>query len=953
MLVGIGPGNTVVNMGTQFSKVTIRTHENGGGGSGKNFSSLQDIPQYMSSRKHVYHSGIWSGHEMMSYVFLEGQHCEPRRSLRRKRRSKSLVSSVSDFRSTLRSHGSKRHYPRLTKIPGSNSNYSESSSVNEFEIDSGISVNLHYEPTTLPLYASNQKILEERRDLVDHPRHIKRDLSQHFEEEKQHLESSLVLASGGGTSVANSSSSLTADSIATTTTATTTTTTTATIIQPPKPPRARSPPLEAEPKSITQLLKAFYREYYSEWFEPGSAVGRNRHRSSRRKKLHQKLVLSQMNTQVATKLDMDDRAKMLQFFRRPRDRNQIESIKIEDMFHSCWAIPKELPSLSTVITVQAPAGIGKSSMLKYMCMKWGCDELWKAYFDYLVFVECRTLNRHGDMPASGFILLALEHFKEYSGTSGSAILEDVTTKAGAGRVLFLLDGLDEVHGVGQLDNLKQRALQQKTAKYWESQDASVTPLEFCQGILTGQILTGCHIIVTSRPHTLSHLHASKWFLSLPKRIVSLDIQGLSEEGIRSFIHSFMDSRQPMISNGDSSSHHDPLSEREGLCPEDCACHALQQRARCDPYIFSLATNPFYLWLICTIFSEAGEEFIPKTLTQLYTWVMIVFAQRWQNTSFQISTNLENSTVTFLRSFAQLCYHLVRSGNIRMSAVMDQENNSLVFPEFNGVSIDREKAESFGLMILIEEGDQLECEFRHLSLAEYLSALHIYCTEEQTLKGFPRDRKELILQYLSGLSSQSPTIDQKIVRDFLQEIEGKSGSHVSSVSYLKNIQKMQGEWYNQQGLQKQMLFMRCVFEARLQNLTLYPFPGLKVINIRGSALLSLDLIIIGNFVSSLADQHRLLELSLRDYPLDSTGLEGLMQCLTQIRTVTLCAKKLVSPANYILMADAVERNPRSRLRELRLIDVPPANCDEDEPDELGSALNHLKSIGSIYNVRVSI
>lgn len=189
VLVGIGPGNTVVNMGTQFSKVTIRTHENGGGGSGKNFSSLQDIPQYMSSRKHVYHSGIWSGHEMMSYVFLEGQHCEPRRSLRRKRRSKSLVSSVSDFRSTLRSHGSKRHYPRLTKIPGSNSNYSESSSVNEFEIDSGISVNLHYEPTTLPLYASNQKILEERRDLVDHPRHIKRDLSQHFEEEKQHLES--------------------------------------------------------------------------------------------------------------------------------------------------------------------------------------------------------------------------------------------------------------------------------------------------------------------------------------------------------------------------------------------------------------------------------------------------------------------------------------------------------------------------------------------------------------------------------------------------------------------------------------------------------------------------------------------------------------------------------------------------------------------------------------------
>jgi hypothetical protein len=50
-----------------------------------------------------------------------------------------------------------------------------------------------------------------------------------------------------------------------------------------------------------------------------------------------------------------------------------------------------------------------------------------------------------------------------------------------------------------------------------------------------------------------------------------------------------------------------------------------------------------------------------------------------------------------------------------------------------------------------------------------------------------------------------------------------------------------------GLQKQMLFMRCAFESRQTQLNLYPFPGLKVINIRGSALLALDLIIIGNFV----------------------------------------------------------------------------------------------------------
>jgi len=74
-------------------------------------------------------------------------------------------------------------------------------------------------------------------------------------------------------------------------------------------------------------------------------------------------------------------------------------------------------------------------------------------------------------------------------------------------------------------------------------------------------------------------------------------------------------------------HADESLDAERPCEDDCPCQALQKRARADPYIFSLATNPFYLWLICTIFSEAGEDFIPRTLTQLYTWVMLVFANR--------------------------------------------------------------------------------------------------------------------------------------------------------------------------------------------------------------------------------------------------------------------------------------------------------------------------------------
>ena len=105
-----------------------------------------------------------------------------------------------------------------------------------------------------------------------------------------------------------------------------------------------------------------------------------------------------------------------------------------------------------------------------------------------------------------------------------------------------------------------------------------------------------------------------------------------------------------------------------------------------------------------------------------------------------------------------------------------------------------------------------------------------------------------------------------------------------------------------GLQKQMLFMRCAFESRQEKLALYPFPGLKIINIRGSALLALDLIIIGSFVSRLADQHRLLELALRDYPLDMRGLIGLLPCIPLVRTVTICLRRLTEPKCYYMLGN---------------------------------------------------
>ncbi len=49
--------------------------------------------------------------------------------------------------------------------------------------------------------------------------------------------------------------------------------------------------------------------------------------------------------------------------------------------------------------------------------------------------------------------------------------------------------------------------------------------------------------------------------------------------------------------------------------------------------------------------------------------------RWQNTSLQMTTSLDTSTVDFLLGFARLCYHLVRTSSIKMTAILSGKDGS--------------------------------------------------------------------------------------------------------------------------------------------------------------------------------------------------------------------------------------------------------------------------------------
>ena len=53
---------------------------------------------------------------------------------------------------------------------------------------------------------------------------------------------------------------------------------------------------------------------------------------------------------------------------------------------------------------------------------------------------------------------------------------------------------------------------------------------------------------------------------------------------------------------------------------------------------------------------------------------------------------------------------------------------LIFPSLD-LELDMVRAQTFGMMVVSQEDTRVECEFRHLSLAEYLTALHVHITGE--------------------------------------------------------------------------------------------------------------------------------------------------------------------------------------------------------------------------------
>ena len=153
---------------------------------------------------------------------------------------------------------------------------------------------------------------------------------------------------------------------------------------------------------------------------------------------------------------------------------------------ACQVIDANKQGPQKVLTM-GRAGVGKSTTLQWLARQWVLDK-WATGFTVLFFLQLRVLTNTNTQ------MTAIELLSLYGlfcvAEAGSLNLLTSWVKNGAKRVILLIDGIDEVSGF---------ASRMKNAPTILGLNQKANPVDLCMNFLSGNLLSGCTIICTSRP----------------------------------------------------------------------------------------------------------------------------------------------------------------------------------------------------------------------------------------------------------------------------------------------------------------------------------------------------------------------------------------------------------------------------------------------------------------------
>ncbi|XP_064399812.1 protein NLRC3-like isoform X2 [Halichondria panicea] len=357
------------------------------------------------------------------------------------------------------------------------------------------------------------------------------------------------------------------------------------------------------------------------------------------------------------------------------------------------------------LIVEGNAGIGKTTLCTMLAEGWAEGKILKC-FDCVLLLPLR--ENEVSSATSFSKLFKLLHASEKVRTS---VIEELEEREGKG-VLIIADGWDELSE----DNRSKNS--------------------FLYNLLFGHILPFASVLLTSRPSASAILH------DLPSVDRLVEVVGFNEENVKQYIE----------------------SEFEQF-PEKAS--SLIEQLENNPLIQSVCSVPLNCAIICNLWHTLDQE-LPRTLTELYTQIVLNIILRNIKKKFpnspiglnifdEIPNDLQN-TFWLICEFAYECLLLDQ-------LVFSEAELSSRLPEVG------DKLHCFGLLqsarSLLPVGHGLSFHFAHLTIQEFLAALHLATLpNEEKLKVVKAHadsgRFNMVWRFMFGLASKNHGRSDKVI-----------------------------------------------------------------------------------------------------------------------------------------------------------------------------------------------
>ena len=362
------------------------------------------------------------------------------------------------------------------------------------------------------------------------------------------------------------------------------------------------------------------------------------------------------------------------------------------------------------LIVEGNAGIGKTTLCTMLTEEWANGKIFTK-FDCVLLLPLREqlVSTATTLPQ----LFKLLHSSERIRTS---VIEELEEREGEG-VLIIADGWDELDQENRSDS------------------------SFLYTFLFGNIFPFLSVFLTSRPSASAPLHSR----STVDRLV--EVVGFNEENIQQYIKSEF-----------------------GKCPEKAS--SLIEQLENNPVIQSVCSVPLNCAIICHLW-HTFESKLPTTLTELYTHIVLNVIFRNLKKTNPVTSLIALGSFDDIPTVYQELFWLTCA-----FAYNCLSEDQLVFTESKVASTlpqvldSSEKFLCLGLLqcarSLLPVGQGLSFHFVHLTIQEFLAALHLVTLpNEEKLKVFKaharNDRFAMVWRFVFGLGcKKEKSCSRKVV-----------------------------------------------------------------------------------------------------------------------------------------------------------------------------------------------